>query len=294
MTLPSVVRCSFRSRLSPTRLAAVVTLGLGLLPARAWAFCRTTTCDVASIECARDVAGCSLDGVPLTWDGQCVGVQVGAGSVTRGISALQVEHAVRRAFGTWSQASCGHEHGPAFGYYVTSNEYALTSGLDGQNAVHFRDRDWPHHDLHSNVALTTLSIDRLTGRIIDADVELNSFAQPFFSRSDFTKYDLELVLLHEAGHVLGLSHSTVGASKMAAHYAEPESGLRFLAADDEHAICDAYPSSVVGQSCELSRAGFALCDTLEHCRSVAVVLLSACWVVFGLLWRYRFSLYRRT
>lgn len=276
----------------PVRLV-LLALALGLFPVRAFAYCRATTCDVAQTECARDAAGCSLDGVPLTWDGQCVGVNVGAGSVTRRISARQVEHAVRSAFGTWSQASCGHEQGPAFGYYVTSSDDALSPGLDGQNGVHFRDRDWPYHDLHSNVALTTLSIDRLTGRILDADVELNSFAQPFFSRSDFTKYDLELVLLHEAGHVLGLSHSTAGASQMAERYAEPENGLRWLAVDDEHAICNAYPASVAGHACQLSRAGFSLCETLEHCRWVAVVLLSACWAVFGLLWRYRFRLYRR-
>lgn len=261
--------------------------------ADAIAFCRTTTCDVGQKACASDAMGCSTEGVPLTWDGHCVGVQVGGGSVTRRISASQVEEVVGRALNTWSQASCGHDQGPSFAFYVESSAHSLGAQLDGQNAVHFRDRDWPHHDLHSNVALTTLSIDRLTGRILDADVELNSFAQPFFSRTELSKYDLELVLLHETGHVLGLSHSKVGASKMAAEYAEPESGLRWLALDDEQAICHAYPSTFGVKTCSLSGGAFALCDTLEHCRWVAVVLLSLCWAVFGILWRYRFRLYRR-
>lgn len=264
-----------------------------LLSLQALAYCRTTTCDVGQRVCAQDAMGCSLDGVPLTWDGHCVGVQVGAGSATRRITASQVELVVERALRTWSEASCGHDQGPSFAYYVTGAEQTLGAALDGQNAVHFRDKDWPHHDLHSNVALTTLSIDRLTGRILDADVELNSFAQPFFSSTKLSKYDLELVLLHETGHVLGLSHSKVGASKMAAEYAEPESGLRWLALDDEQAICHAYPAAVGAQTCSTSSNAFGLCDTLEHCRWVAVVLLTACWAVFGVLWRYRFQLYRR-
>lgn len=265
----------------------------GFWAERAYAYCRTTTCDVSQQECARDARGCSSEGVPLTWDGRCVGVSVGAGSVTWRISKSRVEDVVERAFNTWSQASCGHEQGPSFAFYVQGSERSLRAALDGQNAVHFRDHDWPHHDLHSNVALTTLSIDRFTGRILDADVELNSFAQPFFSRAELSKYDLELVLLHEAGHVLGLSHSTAEASKMAAQYSEPASGLRWLALDDEQAICESYPPSHGSQSCRLSTDALVLCDTLEHCRWVAVVLLGACWLVFGVLWRYRFQLYRR-
>ena len=286
-------------RLCAFRLARTWLLALGF--AAFWwfyvgdcrAFCRTTTCDVGQKACAQDTMGCSVEGVPLTWDNHCVGVQVGAGSVTRHITAGQVERVVDSALRTWSQASCGHEQGPSFAFYVSSSAQSLGTGLDGQNAVHFRDQDWPHHDLHSNVALTTLSIDRLTGRILDADVELNSFAQPFFSRVELSKYDLELVLLHETGHVLGLSHSTVGPSKMAAQYAEPESGLRWLALDDERAICSAYPATFGARTCSLSSGAFALCDTLEHCRWVAVVLLTMCWAVFGVLWRYRFQLYRR-
>jgi hypothetical protein len=259
----------------------------------AWAFCRTTTCDVGHRKCVQDGMGCSAEGLTLTWSGHCVGVQVGEGSTTRGISATQVEQVVDRALSTWSQASCGHEQGPSFEFTVTSAPQALAPAFDGHNAVHFRDRDWPHHDLHTNVALTTLSIDRLTGRILDADIELNSFAQPFFSREQLSKYDLELVLLHETGHVLGLSHSSVGASKMAAEYAEPTNGLRWLATDDEQAICSVYPAAFAASTCSLSDGAFALCDTLEHCRWVAVVLLSMCWAVFAVLWRYRFQLYRR-
>ncbi len=153
-------------RLCAFRLARTWLLALGF--AAFWwlyvgdcrAFCRTTTCDVGQKACAQDKMGCSVEGVPLTWDNHCVGVQVGAGSVTRHITAGQVERVVDSALRTWSQASCGHEQGPSFAFYVSSSVQSLGTGLDGQNAVHFRDQDWPHHDLHSNVALTTLSIDR--------------------------------------------------------------------------------------------------------------------------------------
>jgi hypothetical protein len=268
-------------------LACGLGLGLSSVAAPCLAFCRTTTCDVTHEPCVRDAQGCALEGRVLTWPSGCIPVRVEGGSPLRGISIGDVTQAASKALATWTQAECGGGGVPALAFDVAPEASPQSVG---SSAVRFRDRDWPHHDLHTNVALTTLTIDKSTGHIMDADVELNSFSQPFFSDGSLTKYDLELVLLHEMGHVLGLSHSRAAASKMSAEYAEPRLGLRWLAGDDEQAVCAAYPPTRAAV-CSASLGGFALCETLEECRWVALVLLSLCWAVFGVFWRYRYRVY---
>jgi len=250
-------------------------------------YCRTTTCDVEHAECARDAQGCALDGHALTWPSGCIPVRVEGGSQLRGISVGDVTHAASQALDTWTHAECAGGTAPSLAFRVEANEPPSDDDEVGASAVRFRDRDWPHHDLNTNVALTTLTIDKATGHVLDADVELNSFAQPFFSDGSLSKYDLQLVLLHEMGHVLGLGHSRAATAKMSAAYFEPNHGLRWLAGDDERGVCSAYPPTRA-PVCAATVGGFSLCQTLEECRWVALVMLSLCWGVFGVFWRYRY------
>lgn len=271
------------------RWLAACGVGLALVcgGARCLAYCQTTTCDVAHEPCVRDAQGCAIEGRALVWPSGCIPVRVEGGSPLRGIDVGDVTQAATKALVTWTQAECGSGGGPALAFDVALQSPPQSAGI---SAVRFRDQDWPHHDLHTNVALTTLTIDKATGHIMNADVELNSFSQPFFSDGSLTKYDLELVLLHEMGHVLGLGHSRAAASKMSAEYAEPRLGLRWLGSDDEHGVCAAYPPTR-SAVCSASLGGFSLCETLEECRWVALLLLSSCWAVFGVFWRYRYRVY---
>ncbi len=284
----------WRTRRSATYRAvgALSCLAWALLADDAAGFCRTTTCDVSREPCARDAQGCALDGNGLAWSDGCLRVGVEGGSQLRGISVGDVASATANALATWSHATCGRPGvgawgpaGPALAFDVRSLERG--SSLVGGSAVRFRDRDWPHHDLHTNVALTTLTIEKSTGVIVEAAVELNSFSQPFFSDGSSNRYDLELVLLHEMGHVLGLSHSGVESSRMTAEYGEPEDRRRWLSNDDEQGVCSAYPPTRT-PSCVAPGGTPSLCETLEECRWVALVMLSMCWAVFGVLWRYRY------
>jgi hypothetical protein len=270
------------------RLASVVIAALGVSE-HALAYCRTTTCDVTSGECARDVHGCATVGHALSWPSGCIPVRVEGGSRLRGISVDDVRQAATKALGTWTQAECGGGSLPSLTFQVAATE-DMKGVVDGASAVRFRDRDWPHHDLNTNVALTTLTIDKTTGHVLNADVELNSFAQPFFSDGSLSKYDLELVLLHEMGHVLGLGHSRAATSKMSASYFEPSHGLRWLSGDDELGVCSAYPPTR-SPMCLATMGEFSLCETLEECRWVALALLCSCWGVFGVFWRYRYRVY---
>lgn len=271
------------------RIQLAIGMVTGVASGNAAAFCRTTTCDVSGGDCARDEQGCAIEGRALSWPSGCIPVSVEGGSRLRRISIGDVTHATTKALDTWTQAECGTGARPSLAFQVAATEPAPNE-LAGTSAVRFRDRDWPHHDLNTNVALTTLTIDKTTGHVIDADVELNSFAQPFFSDGSLSKYDLELVLLHEMGHVLGLGHSRASTSKMNAAYFEPSDGLRWLAGDDELGVCSAYPPTR-SPVCAASLGDFSLCETLEECRWVALVMLSSCWAVFGVFWRYRYRVY---
>ncbi len=93
---------------------------------------------------------------------------------------------------------------------------------DRRNMIIFRDTNWCHLDASgacdltrpydaAALAQTSVSARASTGEIIDADIEINAFhfqwtdsaAHPELT----SRHDLQNVLTHEMGHVLGLEHS---------------------------------------------------------------------------------------
>ena len=124
------------------------------------------------------------------------------------------------------------------------------------------------------VALTSVLYDPTTGRIMDADIEVNGWdgvagaigsppqhgwyftcatpAQPgtcaqrgdcctTYGQPDCFGMDLENTVTHEVGHFLGLAHSGVATSTMFATTAPRETSKRDLAADDAAGVCAIYP-----------------------------------------------------
>jgi hypothetical protein len=90
--------------------------------------------------------------------------------------------------------------------------------------------------------MTLIWHNRTTGEIYDTDMELNLGAAAF---ADCTKVscskgqlDLQNTITHEAGHVLGLGHSTVASSTMEAETRDRvEVQKRSLEPDDEEGYC---------------------------------------------------------
>src|SRR5690606_499403 len=102
------------------------------------------------------------------------------------------------------------------------------------NAVIFREHDWPHDPFA--LALTTVSFNTDTGKLFDADIEVNVFSQLVSEAS------LRYVVAHEAGHFLGLDHAHDPEALMFERYSPVEtSGELELTADDRAGICRAYP-----------------------------------------------------
>jgi len=97
------------------------------------------------------------------------------------------------------------------------------------------------HDSNA-LALTLLWHDKKTGEILDVDMELNGGAGMFTDclkqRCVGAMIDLQNTVTHEAGHLLGLGHSSARGSTMeASTSSSPETQKRSLEADDKAGYC---------------------------------------------------------
>jgi hypothetical protein len=210
------------------------------------AYCLGSTCGEA--DCSSD-----CQGAPLYWNSDCIPFSVHRdGSAKHDIDAEALSVALQRAFATWASVDCGAGEQPSF--QAVDRGEAECSRLEynaaGRNAnvVLFRDEDWPYQGGADTLGRTTLTFDTETGEIYDADIELNG---------TLDELELDVVLLHEVGHFLGLAHSEDASAVMYRDYVATQ-GVHELADDDVEAICEGFaPGRVVeATSCE-PRHGFA-------------------------------------
>jgi hypothetical protein len=246
----------------------VAGLGLAVLSVApsARAFCRTTTCDPnkPADHCQVDGNSCVITGKPLAWRSSCVTVGVQQlGSPKNGLSFDDVAPLVEQAFGAWRQADCGNGH-PSIDVHMLGpiecgvSEY--NSDVGNANIVLFREDEWPYVGAANAIGLTTTRFDKDTGALWDADIELNGVGANLSIGDPIQGDDLLSVLTHEAGHFLGLSHSSDMTATMKAVYDPPSDGATFrtLEADDVAGICAVYPTNRVPatNSCD-NRHGFS-------------------------------------
>jgi hypothetical protein len=232
---------------APRHLVALLLAGAVLTSsAGAQAFCRTKTCETE--QCVRNAQGCLLDGRPLYWPVSCISFAVQRdGSATSGIDFATTEAIVQDAFDKWAAVDCGGRT-PSFRIEalgrVECDRAEYNQDAPNANVFLFRDESWPYLNATDALALTTLTYNVETAEIYDADVELNS-AQTTFTTSDQTAEiisDLSSVITHEAGHFLGLSHSSVETAVMrGTGYRSGTVDMRVLTSDDIVGICEIFP-----------------------------------------------------
>jgi MYXO-CTERM domain-containing protein len=180
------------------------------------------------------------------------------------------------------------------------NWHAGSGDAINQNVLLFRN-DTPGDALDQWVhtlgalAITTVTFDSRSGRLVDADIEINdaSFA---FTTCDLDEascrvaYDLENTLTHELGHVLGLDHPPSGdpgafEATMFASTSEGAVDKRDLADDDIAGVCTLYPAGTndAGECYGVGRPAPATTAFRQTCASgggggpVPLLLLGALW-----------------
>jgi hypothetical protein len=171
-------------------------------------------------------------------------------AATKQFSYAEADKAVTTAFTTWATAACATSDAgtgsPSITFDdlgpVACSEVQYNQTAANEHVVIFRDDAWPYDDTSNTLALTTLSYDKLSGEIYDADVEVNTHDYTLSVAATLPPggYDFLSIITHEAGHFLGLAHATDTHSTMYAHYTPGTDLLRQLTADDVAGACAIY------------------------------------------------------
>lgn len=243
------------------RVGLLLGAAVAVAPDGALAFCLTSACGdaIAGTQCVPEAEGDC--GQPLRWGPRCTGFAIQEDG-SRRISANRLSDMTRAAFASWTGVDCGGGEPPglvvqALGR-VSCGALEYNSSAGNANIIVFRDDAWPHPNSSHNVALTTTTFDPETGELFDADIELNSADFELTVSDEDVSYDLESVLVHEAGHFLGIGHTDEPESTMLAIYIEGDTSLRTLGPDDVAAVCSLYPPARVDAECNpLPRHGFS-------------------------------------
>ena len=133
-----------------------------------------------------------------------------------GVSAVDLQAAVARAFGTWQAVPT-----TSVSYQFVGLTSASPLDEDGQSTMGFAARP----DLDHVLAATTFLIDGTTGEILESDIFFNSvFSWSVAEAGEAGRYDVQSIALHEGGHLSGLGHSALGETALS-----PGGGRRVIA-----------------------------------------------------------------
>lgn len=246
------------------RFASLAVLVASTVPAAA--FCRATTCDPSQQHCSPDASGCLRDGYPVFWASDCITVSVQTDAAARaGIDYEALRGSVERAFEAWTSVECPGGGQPSLHVEVQGPvecslaEYNEKKG--NANIVMLRGDSWPYAGKSPDgLGYTRVHFDLDSGALYDADIELNGVdeALSVARMPTANEVDLDSVLTHEAGHLLGLDHTTDVEATMQAGYQKGSIALRTPSSDDIAGLCEIYPPGrkATSQSCE-PRHGFS-------------------------------------
>ena len=144
--------------------------------------------------------------------------------------------AVQASFQTWQNIQAANIQ---FTYKGTTP--AGTVGLDGMNVVTFSDTSAP---LGSSIIAATFSFFKTqNGDLLfdESDIAFNPTLD-FSTTGESNKFDIQSVLTHEIGHLLGLDHSALVSSVMVPFGVPAQLDQRTLAYDDIAGVMEIYPN----------------------------------------------------
>ena len=230
------------------------------LASHADAFVRTTTCDPAG-----GAIGCQPGEVPIEifWPSACVNYHINPDVGTLDEAAMSA--AITQSFEAWNEVGCSNFNLVFAGTTDDDRVGFFSSAGLGKNAnvMAVRSDRWDHQ--RGVLALTSVTFNPANGEIVDADIELNAVDFTLTVGDDRVLIDVANTMTHEAGHFLGLDHSTVTQSTMFATAPLGETIKRSLDEDDVAGLCEAYPEGTTPSTCLGAPAGFFDRDTTADC-----------------------------
>jgi hypothetical protein len=178
----------------------------------------------------------------------------------------QTRAAVIRAFNTWESQPCTDIFFVFDGMVDGAEPNHFTREADGHNLITWI-MDWPEEWGARKLALTNFVWNERTGEILDVDIAFNG-RDYYWTAGDRTVTDIENVLVHEIGHLLGFAHTTDTEASLYDGYVEGEIEKRDLSATDIHGLCEVYPSGRPTPDVpELGIDDAELSSGACHCRS---------------------------
>lgn len=180
---------------------------------------------------------------PLYWRYRTVRLRT-AYDTSADVPATSIQAALGRSIASWNDAalSCSD-----FRFVDDGEPSGLSTNLlggehDGENRIVWREDEWPADDPWT-LAKTSWIYRPSTGEILDVDIDVNGVTKTWTDTTDpgFVVDDVENMLTHELGHVLGLAHTPLEAATMYEHAAPGDLDKRTLHEDDIAGLCHIYP-----------------------------------------------------
>jgi Matrixin/IPT/TIG domain len=144
--------------------------------------------------------------------------------------------AVQASFQTWQNVQTANIQ-----FFYRGTTSTGTVGLDGMNVVTFTDSSTP---LGSSIIAATFSFfttnnDEFVFR--ESDIAVNP-ALNLSTSGEINKFDIQSIVTHEVGHLLGLDHSALVSSVMVPFGMPSQLDQRTLAYDDIAGVTEIYPN----------------------------------------------------
>jgi MYXO-CTERM domain-containing protein len=228
---------------SPFRflLAAAAVLLAG--PSPALAYCRQSVQTMALGQC-QEMEGVDL----LYWNRSCLTLVFNRDFFVQfpAFTEPQIREEFETGFATWREVRCSSGEAPfqvVFNPGVTDTNVAeFLYDVHNESLISARTTEqWLHKGRDPDaLALTLLWHNPNTGEILDADMEFHAGAGRYGDcdvRCTDGTIDLLNAITHEAGHVLGLGHSSVPEATMWRDSDDGENEKRTLDEDDRYGLC---------------------------------------------------------
>lgn len=214
----------------------MIALAAWWVPQQAWAWEQSMTCYDVFEDCQE-----GLEPYPTAWETPCISIYLNEDGTDR-MPFESVSDIVAKSVSAWNvpevsslrmfYAGLTNETRVGYNPYTTRNA----------NIIVFRDDAWDEDP--TIMALTSVVFRNSSGKIYDADIEINTFQYAFgivTPRSKGGLIDLQNTLTHELGHVIGLDHSDVEDATMFPYSTNGVTYMQTLDDDDRAAIAAVYP-----------------------------------------------------